>query len=91
MARVSEAGAADTLSDESFPERRKKLSTLDKNALQILKKYGELLATEQGRYFRSASGGNYVNAKQAERLVQLGYCRIDRVGESVFAVFLGKP
>lgn len=73
-----------------LPERRKKLSPIDKNALNILEKYGELLATEQGKYFRNAIGGGHVNAKQIEKLAQMGYCRIDRVGKSIFAVLVEK-
>lgn len=64
------------------------LSSIDKNAIHALEKYGELMLTELGTHYGAAVARSAVPAKRIERLAALGHCRIDKVGESTFAVFL---
>lgn len=66
-----------------------KLSSLEKNALFTLEKYREMLLMESGVYFGTI--GRAVKAVYIRRLAELGFCRIDQVGQSTFAVFLKKP
>lgn len=65
-----------------------KLSGQDKNAIAILKKYGELMRHEDGRLYSSHSAFSSVDSRMIERLASEGYCRVDRIGETVLAVFL---
>lgn len=64
-----------------------KLNTLEKNALHVLEKYGELMLRESGVYFAAMVGGA-AKASTVRRLAELGLCRIDVVGKSTFAVFI---
>ena len=68
-----------------------KLSTKDVHALHFLEKYRELMLDEAGQYFGSVSARAAIDRKQIEKLAALGACRVDPIGESTFAVFLGKP
>lgn len=63
-----------------------KLSTLDKNALGSLQKHGELILDEDGVHFRNITNFGFVERKRIERLAELGLARIDKVGQSTFAV-----
>ena len=68
-----------------------KLSGQDKFALNFLEKYGELILDFSGEYFGCAIARTSVDRKRVERLADLGLCRIDRIGESTFAVFVQRP
>jgi hypothetical protein len=77
-----------TLRDsEPKAPRAPKLSSLQKNALHVLEKYGELMLGESGVFFCAMVGGG-AKAVLIRQLAELGYCRIDVVGKSTFAVFI---
>ena len=77
-----------TLRDiEPKAPRAPKLNSLQKNALHVLEKYGELMLGESGVYFQAMVGGA-AKASTVRALADLGFCRIDVVGKSTFAVFV---
>lgn len=65
----------------------RKLSSIEVNVLHKLEKHGELTLKENGN-FGKFNGFGDIPKSRMERLAAEGYCRIDRVGESTFAVFL---
>lgn len=68
-----------------------RLSSIDMHAVYMLEKYGELLKDESGKYFGRAVARRMLEVKRIEKLARHGICRIDVVGESTFAVFVGMP
>ena len=65
---------------------RPKLSGQDLRAIYGLQKRGELILRDG--YFVNALGYGGVEEARMQRLARLGYARIDRVGETTFAVFV---
>lgn len=64
------------------------LNPLEVNAYEILKKYEQLILNEDKLTYASMGRGN-VPASRIDKLVKVGVCRIDQVGQSTFAVFVG--
>lgn len=72
----------------------KKLSTTDKYALNVLEKHGELMRYESGFKhftFGTVTATARLTERQVNKMVAIGACRIDQVGQSVFAVFIRRP
>lgn len=67
-----------------------KLSGRDVHAMNVLEKYGELLLDESGVYFSAAGARSGIDRRTVEKLEKVQVCRIDCVGQSTFAVFIGR-
>lgn len=67
------------------------LSTLQWNVLYKLEKYREAILMESGVYYRATGANQHLQAAVVNSLAELGLCRIDRAGESTFAVFVRRP
>lgn len=59
-----------------------KLGSQDSHALDVLRKYGELILCADGFYRASAEAYSSLGPRQIKKLAALGYCRIDKLGSA---------
>jgi hypothetical protein len=60
------------------------------HARDVLRKYGEMILCQDGFYRATTFAYSSIRRNQLNKLVERGECRIDAVGESVFATAIEK-